>query len=188
MLTAAEIVARLGLQSHPEGGYFAEVYRADDLFAAEALPPRYRAAGGGARSASTAIYYLLTPDTFSALHRLQSDEVFHFYLGDPVEMLQLAPEGAGQVVLLGADLAAGMQPQVVVPRGAWQGARLRPGGACGYALLGCTVAPGFDYADFELAPRDLLLDTYPAWREWIIALAHREGAKGAIGKDAGERG
>jgi predicted cupin superfamily sugar epimerase len=82
----------------------------------------------------------LTPDTFSALHRLASDEVFHFYLGDPVEMLQVWPDGSHRVVLIGTDLAAGERPQVVVPRGIWQGARLRPGGR--FALLGTTVAPG----------------------------------------------
>jgi len=134
MLTIHEITARLGLQPHPEGGYFAEVYRAEDTFGAEALPARY----GGPRAASTAIYYLLTPDTFSALHRIVSDEVFHFYLGDAVEMLQLTPDGAGRVVTLGTDLAAGAQPQVVVPRGVWQGARLKAGGR---AAMRCWAAP-----------------------------------------------
>ncbi len=112
-----------------------------------ALPSRY----GGARAAGTAIYYLLTPDTFSAMHRLASDEIFHFYLGDPVEMLHLHPDGTHQVLVIGPDLEAGQRPQVIVPRHTWQGARLIPGGR--YALLGTTVAPAFDYTDYETAPR-----------------------------------
>jgi predicted cupin superfamily sugar epimerase len=83
------------------------------------------------------------------MHRLRSDEVFHFYLGDEVEMLQLWPDGTGRRVGLGSDLAAGMLPQTVVPQGVWQGSRLVRGGR--FALLGCTVSPGFDYADFESA-------------------------------------
>jgi predicted cupin superfamily sugar epimerase len=110
----------------------------------------------------------LTPDTFSALHRLASDEVFHFYLGDPVEMLQVWPDGSHRVVLIGTDLAAGERPQVVVPRGIWQGARLRPGGR--FALLGTTVAPGFDYADYETASRPALLATHPTAHALITAL------------------
>src|SRR5581483_11176343 len=98
-------------------------------------------------AAATAIYYLLTPDTVSAMHRLATDEIFHFYLGDPVEMLQLRPDGSHRVAILGPDLDAGQRPQIVVPRGVWQGARLVPGGR--FALLGTTVAPGFDYADYE---------------------------------------
>jgi predicted cupin superfamily sugar epimerase len=125
------------------------------------LPERY----AGARSHSTAIYYLLTPATFSALHRLATDEVFHFYAGDPVRMLQLFPDGAGDTIVLGPDVARGQQPQVVVPRGVWKGSLLEPTGA--YALLGCTVAPGFDYADYQSGRRDELLATYPAFADLI---------------------
>jgi uncharacterized protein len=165
MLTVESLRALLGLVPHPmEGGYFAETYRSAEQLAAAALPPRYRAP----RAAGTAIYYLLTPETFSALHRLASDEIFHFYLGDPVEMLQLWPDGSHRVVLIGPDLEAGERPQVVVPRGIWQGARLRPGGR--YALLGTTVAPGFDYADYEPATRALLLSLYPTAAPLITTL------------------
>jgi len=144
MITVEQVKSVLNLQPHPaEGGYFVETYRSAEVIPRAALPDRY----GGGRCYGTAIYYLLTPDTISALHRLQSDEVFHFYLGDPVEMLQLWPDGTGRIILLGTDLAGGMQPQAVVPRGVWQGARLRPGGA--FALLGTTMAPGFEYADYE---------------------------------------
>jgi predicted cupin superfamily sugar epimerase len=163
--TAEELIALLQLQPHPrEGGFFRETYRADEGFLAAALPPRY----GQDRSVSTAIYYLLTPDTFSALHRLASDEVFHFYLGDPVRMLQLFPDGQGREVILGTDVLRGQSPQVVVPRGVWQGSLLEPGGT--FALLGCTVAPGFDYADYETGERAALLARYPAFAELIRAL------------------
>jgi predicted cupin superfamily sugar epimerase len=141
----ADVIAILGLEPHPEGGWFAESYRS-----------RVRAGG---RCAGTAIYYLITPDSFSTLHRVASDEIFHFYLGDPVEMLQF--DGAGRVerCVLGTDLAAGMRPQVVVPAGTWQGSRLAEGGA--FALLGATVAPGFEFADFELGERDELRVRFP---------------------------
>ena len=164
-MTAQELIARLNLQPHPkEGGFFRETYRSADVWPAAALPSRYRAD----RRASTAIYYLLTPGTFSALHRLQSDEVFHFYLGSPVRMLQLAPDGGSREVVLGPDVLAGQQLQVVVPRGVWQGSLLEPGGD--FALLGCTVAPGFEYVDYEHGDRGALTAQYPASAELIRRL------------------
>lgn len=102
------------------------------------------------------------------MHRLASDEIFHFYLGVPVEMLQLWPDGSHHVMLIGPDLEAGQGPQVIVPRDVWQGARLRPGGR--YTLLGTTVAPGFDYADYETAPRATLLAIHPTAKALILAL------------------
>jgi len=162
---AAAVIARLGLVPHPkEGGWFRETYRSRETLAPASLPPRY----GAARSAATAIYYLLTPDTVSAIHRLASDEVFHFYAGDPVEQLRLFPDGRGEIVRLGNDLAAGHMPQSVVPQGVWQGARLATGGR--YALLGCTVAPGFDYADYEAGRRGPLVAAYPAFAALLAAL------------------
>ena len=152
-----ELIAALSLKPHPaEGGHFVETYRAT-----ENIPSL-------SRSVSTAIYYLLTDRTFSALHRLASDEIFHFYLGDPVEMVQLSPDGTGRVVTLGTDIAAGMRPQIVVPKGVWQGSRLAPGGKL--ALLGCTVAPGFDFADYETGQRDVLTNAYPEFADRIAAL------------------
>lgn len=165
MPTADDLIRLLGLQPHPkEGGYFRETYRADESLAADALAARY----GNSRAVGTAIYYLLTPTTYSALHRLRSDEVFHFYLGGPVRMLQLLPDGTGRTVILGPDVAAGQQVQVVVQRGVWQGSRLEPG--CEFALLGCTVAPGFDYADYEAGMRDELIAQYPQFAEMIRRL------------------
>ena len=164
-MTAEELIKLLHLQPHPkEGGFFRETYRADETFSAAALPSRY----GAARSAGTAIYYLLTPNASSALHRLASDEIFHFYLGGPVRMLQLLPDGQGRTVLLGSNLAAGQSPQVIVPRGVWQGSMLEPGAS--FALLGCTVAPGFDYADYEDGSREELIAKYPAFADWIRRL------------------
>jgi predicted cupin superfamily sugar epimerase len=161
MTRADEIIAFLRLQPHPkEGGFFRETYRA-----AEPL-----ACAQGERSVSTAIYYLLTPQTFSEMHRLASDEVFHFYAGAPVRMLQLFPDGQAREVVLGSDVLAGQLPQVVVPRGVWQGSLLEPGGD--FALLGCTVAPGFDYADYEAGDRAALLAQFPQQRELIERLTH----------------
>jgi predicted cupin superfamily sugar epimerase len=147
-----------------EGGYFAETYRSTEMISPECLQGRY----SSPRSVSTAIYYLLEPNTFSELHRVASDEIFHFYLGDPVEMLQLWPDDSAKRVLIGTDIESGMVPQVVVPHGVWQGARLVAGGR--FALLGCTVSPGFDYADYESGSRQLLSEAYPEHRDMICAL------------------
>ncbi len=167
MLTADQIIALLNLTPHPrEGGYFRETYRSPETVSEKTLPSRYK----GIRSLGTAIYYLLTPQAFSAMHRLQSDEIFHFYLGDPVEMLQLWPNGTGKVVVLGSDVLKGMQPQVIVPGGVWQGARLMKNGK--FALLGTTVSPGFEFADYETGQRDDLVRTHPQFREVIIALTN----------------
>ncbi len=166
-MTAEEIISLLRLMPHPEGGFFAETYRSTGLIARDNLPSRY----GGDRSFGTAIYYLLTPGTFSSMHRLAGDEIFHHYLGDPVEMLHLFPDGRGKIALLGADLASGMVPQAVVPAGVWQGARLVPGGT--YALLGTTVAPGFDFDDFETGDRTDLVERYPSMAGLITALTRQ---------------
>ena len=167
MLTVDELKRWLGLEPLAgEGGWFAETYRARESLPARLLGPGWP--GPWPRSLATAIYYLLTPESFSSLHRLRADEIFHFYLGDPVEMLQLWPDGSGRTVTLGTDLAAGMRPQVVVPRGVWQGSRLAPGGSL--ALLGTTVSPGFDLADYEAGSRETLLEAYPGYRDRITAL------------------
>jgi uncharacterized protein len=165
MLTAEQIRDLLKMKPLPvEGGYFAETYRSQSTLNGSALPTGY----SGERAVSTAIYYMLTPDTFSALHRLRGDEVYHFYLGDPVEMLQLKPGGTGEAVLLGQDIAAGMRLQHVVPGGTWQGARLAPGGK--FVLLGTTVAPGFDLQDYESGDRSELIAQYPQYSALITWL------------------
>lgn len=165
MLTGEQLIRRMELKPLPrEGGYYRETYRSRLTLPADCLGGTYP----GSRVAGTAIYYLLTPETFSALHRLRGDEVFHFYLGDPVEMLLLEGASSGRLITLGSDLVGGQQPQVVVPAGVWQGSRLRPGGA--FALLGTTMAPGFDFEDFEAGQRAVLQAEYPDFDEWIEQL------------------
>jgi hypothetical protein len=163
--TAREIIEYLGLSPHPEeGGWFLETHRADEALPRDILPGRY----AGPRALGTAIYYLLTPDTYSHMHRLLSDETFHFYAGGPCEMLQLHPDGSGETILFGNDVLAGQRPQIVVPRNAWQGLRLLPG--ADFALMGCTVAPGFEYEDYAHGDRAELTARYPEFREQIIRL------------------
>jgi len=162
MIDADEIRRLLGLEAHPlEGGFFAETWRSRSEIPAAVLGvPAPRAIG-------TAIYYLLTPETCSSMHRLRWDEVFHFYLGDPVEMLLLGPGPEGRIVTLGTDLRAGQRPQVVVPAHVWQGARLAAGGRVG--LLGTTMAPGFDPADFETGDAAHLSSGWPEFAGAIEA-------------------
>lgn len=169
-MTAADLVERLNLLPHPEGGYFRETYRAAENIAGSALPSRF----GGDRSASTAIYFLLETGQRSRLHRIQSDEVWHFYGGDPLMVVEIDRAGELKTTRLGGDLADGAVFQHVVPAGVWFGAvpaDTGRTGSAGYALVGCTVAPGFDFADFELADRTVLLAEYPAHRAWIERLA-----------------
>ena len=158
-MNASEIKALLNLQPHPvEGGSFRRTYTS----AGTVTLPR------GVRHQGTAIYYLLEEGTFSEMHVLSSDEVFHFYLGDPVEMLQLHPDGSSAVITLGPDLAAGQHVQLVVPAGVWQGTRLVGSGKV--ALLGCTVTPGFDFADYRSASYAELVEKWPQQADRIKAL------------------
>src|SRR5579863_3860682 len=158
-MTAEEIKSLLKLNHHPvEGGFFRRTYTSPgnvDL-------PR------GVRPMSSAIYYLLEAGTFSELHVLESDETFHFFLGEPVEMLQLYPEGRSAVLTLGPDLAAGQHVQLVAPAGVWQGMRLVGDGKV--ALLGCTVTPGFNYADYRNAKYAELAAKWPEQAKRIRVL------------------
>jgi len=174
VLTAEQVRKLLKLEPlGVEGGLFAEVYRSAQRLPPDALSKCY----AGERSLSTAIYYMLTPETFSAMHRLKGDEIYHFYLGDPVEMLKLKPDGSAEALLLGHNLAAGMRVQQLVCGGTWQGSRLAPGGT--FALMGTTMSPGFDAADFELGNREDLSAAYPAYAP-LIAMLTRYAA-GAAG-------
>ena len=165
MLTAEQLIALLDLAPLPiEGGFFRRTYTAAERLPAAALPARY----AGERDLCGAIYYLLGPNDFSALHRLQTDELYHFYLGDPVELLLLHPGGGHALHVLGHDLAAGQQVQLLAPRGAWQGSRVRPGGRV--ALLGTTMAPAYNGRDFELGRRDELIAQFPERAALIEAL------------------
>lgn len=166
-LTADEIVALLDLEPLPgEGGRYRQTYRSEDTLRAGALPERYDVD----HPTGTAIYYLLTaaPDSFSALHRLPTDEIYHFYLGDPVELFLFRPEGESERVVLGPDLAREERVQLVVPRGVWQGSRVVAGGR--YALLGTTMAPGFEFVDFESADVEELVALHPDRADVVRAL------------------
>ena len=171
MPNGQEIIAALGLKPHPiEGGFFRETYRSPGMVPAGSLPRAYSSQSD--RSLGTAIYYLLTAGTFSEMHRLPTEEVFHLYLGGPVRMLQLFPGGAMRQVILGTDILAGHHPQVVVPPEVWQGSLLEPG--VDFALLGATMAPGFEYADYEQGRRSELTALYPEVADLIRQLTRND--------------
>jgi predicted cupin superfamily sugar epimerase len=162
-----EIIEHLGLVPLPgEGGLFRQSYLACDSVPQACLPGRY----GSDKPFSTAIYYLLTaePDSFSALHRLPTDEVYHFYLGDPVEMLMLFPDSRSEEVVLGQDILGGQKVQHVVPKEVWQGSRVIAGGR--FALMGTAMAPGFTESDYEGGRADELCKRYPEQAELIRQL------------------
>lgn len=159
----AELAAALGLAPHPEGGFFRETYRAAESFVPAGI--------GLPRAVSTAILYLLGEGEKSRLHRIKSDELWHHHSGDGLRLTQLLPGGEIEEALIGPDLAAGHKLQHAVPAGAWFGAE--PLGE--FALVGCTVAPGFDFADFELGKRTALVEEFPLAREAIVRLTPEYG-------------
>jgi hypothetical protein len=156
-------IDRLNLEPHPEGGYFHETYRAALTLPRSAIPGH-----GGDRAASTAIYFLLAGDQFSAFHRIRSDELWHFYAGSGLIVHVIEPGGSYQQLLLGSSADQGEQFQAVVPAGCWFGSSLRQPET--YALVGCTVAPGFDFADFEMARREELAAQFPQHRTIVERL------------------
>lgn len=159
---ARQIISRLGMDPLPgEGGYFARVWTSPET-------------GPGGRALGSAILFLITDAEFDALHRLKTDEIWHFHAGDPAELVRLGPGGGlARIVVLGPDITGGHAPQAVVPAGDWQGARIRhPGarGARGWTLFGCTLAPAWDEREFELGRREALVSEFPAHAELIRAL------------------
>ena len=161
MSNVAYFIQHLHLLPHPEGGFYRETYRAGEVIPASALPPHF----SGARSFSTAIYYLLQRGDFSAFHRIQSDECWHFYAGDTLLIHVIESDGKYYCIRLGNNVAAGETFQFVVPARAWFASEPAPDSA--FTLAGCTVAPGFDFADFEIAERKNLLTAYPQHSEII---------------------
>lgn len=145
MISSESLIKAFDLKKHPEGGHFKETYRSREILSKQALPSRYK----GDRCFSTAIYFLICAGEVSRLHRIASDEIWHFYLGGPLELLQIAEDGTMERVMLGPDVEAGQKLQHAVPARRWFGAR--PAEASAYSFVGCTVAPGFDFSDFELA-------------------------------------
>ena len=160
MSTAREWIKRLELEKHPEGGYYRETFRARGGIA---LPDRF----GGPRAYSTAIYFLITPAEFSCLHRLASDETWHFYTGSPLALRAITPDGARKEIKLGPDFANDQRFQATIGAGNWFGAKLLEDTPGAFALVGCTLAPGFEFSDFELARRADLTRIYPQHANFI---------------------
>ncbi len=159
-------IQKLKLVPHPEGGYYREVYRSNESIEREALPSRF----SKAHVFGTSIYFLLSGKQTSALHRLKSDEIWHFYLGSPAEIILLFADGRIEQKILGRQLEQNQALQVVIPHGCWFGARVAE--ADSFTLMGCTVAPGFDFADFELADREELVRQFPQHKQIIRELTH----------------
>jgi predicted cupin superfamily sugar epimerase len=159
-LNIQEVIQRLALKPHPEGGYYAETFRSLESV---------MLSDGRQRSASTAIYFLLPEGSFSALHRVAADECWHHYGGAPLELVMISPQGSLERVIIGLDLKAGQRPQYVVPSGWWQATKPLDGGS---ALAGCTVAPGFDFVDFEMPSRSVLLALFPIHAAVILEFTY----------------
>ncbi len=164
-ITATEIIRKFNLKQLPgEGGYYFETYKSRSFFDKGGLPQVYQ----GKHAFSTCIYYLITVDSFSHLHRLPTDEIWHFYLGDPVEQLQLYPDGKGRLITIGSHIEAGDLPQVIIPENVWQGTKLLAGGE--FALCGTTMSPGFEFSDYEAGNREELIHVYPKFSRKILEL------------------
>jgi len=162
-----QIIAKLRLIPLPgEGGYFRETYRSPEVIPGSSLPAAYP----GKRSRSTCIYYMITPESFSAMHKLPGEEIWHFYLGDPAEQLQILPNGESRKIILGNNILKGEELQVNVPANTWQGTRLVDGGK--FALFGTTMSPGFEFADYVTGEKDLLSKTYPKLQKEILKYFH----------------
>jgi predicted cupin superfamily sugar epimerase len=155
MANAEVWIKSLKLLPHPEGGYYRETYRSDISIPDSELPDSY----SGRRSAGTSIYYLLKGGQRSLLHRLKSDEIWHHYDGSPIVLSLIHEDGSYEEILLGKNIGEGEIPQVIIKGGTWFGAF--PKNDDSYSLAGCTVTPGFDFDDFELAGRQVLLAKYP---------------------------
>jgi predicted cupin superfamily sugar epimerase len=163
-LTADEIKSIFGLERHPTCGFVAETYRSSLKIPARALPGAYESD----RPYASALYFLVTPDANIVMHRIRSDQLYHHYLGDPLEVLMLYPDGGGAVVTVGPDLHSGIRPQLLIPGNTFHTSRLAPG-AAGWALLASTEWPGVEPPDVEHGDIDVLVKAYPDFREQIRA-------------------
>ncbi len=152
----------LGLLPHPEGGFYRETYRSEEILPRAALPDRFT----GERCCATSIYFLLRGGEVSTLHRIQSDEIWYYHAGAPLNIYVISPDGALAILKLGLRIESGELPQAIVPAGSWFG--VSPAADGDYSLVGCSVSPGFDFVDFELASRTELLKEYPEHREVIM--------------------
>jgi len=164
-----QIIQKLGLKPHPEGGFYRETYRSDGVINENSLAYGYH----GDRNLSTCIYFLLTSDVFSAFHRIRQDEIWHFYDGSPIELHTITQNGIYTKTVIGKAIDLGQVPQFVVPGGSWFAASvINPDD---YSLIGCTVSPGFDFRDFELPSQNYLISQFPHHQEIISKLTRREG-------------
>jgi len=164
MITAAQLIQQYNLQPHPEGGWYKETYRNKETIPSLALPERF----GGDRNFSTAIYFLLEQGNFSAFHKIKSDECWHFYAGDTLQVYVLQDDGKLEIIQLGSDILNGELFQYVVPANCWFASRPAP--ESDFCFVGCTVAPGFDFADFEMAKAEELIALYPQYANVIKEL------------------
>lgn len=164
MLTARQLIQQYALQPHPEGGWYKETYKSNEAIPGTALPERF----GNDRAFSTAIYFLLEKGNFSAFHRIKSDECWHFYTGDPLLIYIIEPNGQLRIITLGNEIQEGQVFQYVVPANCWFASE--PGKESSFCFVGCTVAPGFDFADFELADACSLSALYPQHEKIINRL------------------
>jgi uncharacterized protein len=167
MAEVNELIKLYNLQPHPEGGYYAQTYRSSETIAVAALPNRF----AGDRCFSTAIYFLLEQRQFSAFHRIKSDELWHFYSGVGLHIYVIHPDGRGEVLKLGSDIQNGYSFQQLVPAGCWFASA--PVTETDFSFVGCTVAPGFDFDDFELAVKESLLNKYSQHTDWINKLSRK---------------
>jgi predicted cupin superfamily sugar epimerase len=159
-----QLIHDLQLMAHPEGGYYKEIYRSSTVIAQSALPANF----SGDRVCSTSILFLLPGNTFSAFHRIKSDEIWHFYGGDTLAIYVIHPDGTGEILKLGTHFDVGESVQQVVKAGAWFASCCTQ--ANGFSFVGCSVSPGFDFDDFEMANKNLLLKEFPAFQDWITQL------------------
>lgn len=155
-MTVEELIRHFMMLPHPEGGWYKENYRSNEIFPGTALPERF----GGNREFATAIYFLLEKGDFSAFHRIKSDECWHFYAGDPLEIFIIREDNKLHKVILGNDISKGQHFQYIVPANCWFASR--PAAGSEFSFVGCTVSPGFDFEDFELADAEKLVASYPA--------------------------
>ena len=158
------LVNKLKLEPHPEGGYFKEVYRSNNIIPQKALPEGFL----GDRTIATAIYFLIEKNNFSALHKIKSDETWHFYYGDALEVIEIDENGVLTATAIGNNLLEGDTFQYTVKANTWFGSRVKSGG--NFSLVGCTVAPGFDFNDFELGKKEDLLKLYPQHQKVIVEM------------------
>ena len=167
MSKVKHIIKVLEMIPHPEGGFYKENYRAKGEINANALTDKYN----GSRNFSTGIYFMLTEDSFSAFHRINQDEMWHFYDGDPIELHMITKSGDYSCVIIGRDISNNEFLQYVVPGGVWFASRVK--NKAEYSLLGCTVSPGFDFNDFVLPSRKEMTALFPQHAEIIAELTHR---------------